>query len=188
MKFLQKIIALMFAFVLISGVCEAATAETVNNGEELARVKRLAIIYPDYYQTLDKEPNINEFMNALYEASKVSKNYVLSYEDMANRIKSDTGIDIRVLKKPDARKIFKEHVYKYADAYVWVTLANNARINMFFDVYAVNTNELVYTLRNEGGKSDESKNVKTYKTMAEEFYRIFDKAVQTEEKKLKDKD
>ncbi|MBR2179025.1 MAG: hypothetical protein IJ862_01340 [Selenomonadaceae bacterium] len=179
----KKTLALLFMLMMIVGVGEAATAETINNGEELARMQRLAIAYPDYYQSLDKEPTINEFINVLYEAGKVSKSKIISYDEMANKIKQSTGIDIRVIPKKEARKIFKEHVYKYADGYVFFTLANNSRLNLFCEVYVPNTNELAYVLRVEAGKSDESKNAKNYKTMAEEFYRAFDKAVQTELKK-----
>ena len=187
MRFMKITLALVISFVIMIGVCEAATAETINNGPEVARIKRLAVAYPDYYQSLEGEPVLNEFMNAIYEASRVTKDlYVISYDEMVNKIKGDTGIDIKVLPKFDARKIFKEHVYKYADGYLFVTLANNSRVNMFCEVYLPNTNELVYVLRNEGGKSAETKNVKTYKTMAEEFYRAFDKAVKSEEKKLKE--
>ena len=183
MKLIKITFTLLCMFMLMIGVCEAATAETVNNGEELARMQRLAIIYPDYYQSLEKEPTINEFINVLFEAGKVSKNHIISYDEMAVKIKQSTGIDIRVLSKKDARKIFKEHVYKYADGYVLFTLANNSRLNMFCEVYVPRTNELAYVLRVEDSKSDESKNVKTYKTMAEEFYKAFDKVVQTEAKK-----
>ena len=105
---------------------------------------------------------------------------------MATKIKKDTGIDIKVLPKMDARKIFKEHVYKYADAYLLVTIANNSRVSMFCDVYAVNTNERIYSIQIQTGKSEDSKTTKAYKAMAEEFYKAFDKAVQTESKK-KDK-
>ena len=188
MYLVKRILTLLFMLMLMVGVCEAATAETVNNGAELARMQRLAIAYPDYYQTLEKEPSINEFINVLYEASKVSKSTIISYDEMATKIKQSTGIDIRVISKKDARKIFKEHVYKYADGYVFFTLANNSRLNLFCEVYVPNTNELAYVLRVEAGKSDESKNAKNYKTMAEEFYRAFDKAVQTEIKNKEKED
>ena len=187
MRLMIKTLALLCMLIMMIGVCEAATKEDVYNGEELARMQRLAIAYPDYFQSLEKEPTINEFINVLYEASKVSKTNVISYEEMATKIKQSTGIDIKVLPKMDARRIFKEHVYKYADGYVVVGLANNSRLNMFCEVYVPNSNELAYVLRVEGGKSDETKNAKTYKTMAEEFYKAFDKAVQTEAKK-KDKE
>ena len=187
MRLIRKTIALLFLLTLMAGVSEAATLETVHNGEALTRMQRLAIAYPDYFQSLEKEPTVNEFINVLYEASKVSKSNIISYEEIATKIKQGTGIDIKVLPKNDARRIFKEHVYKYADGYLSVTLANNSRLNMFCEVYVPNTNELAYVLRVEGSKSDDSKNAKTYKTMAEEFYRAFDKAVQTEIKK-KDKD
>ena len=187
MRLMMKTLAFLSMFVLMIGACEAATKEDIYNGAELARMQRLAIAYPDYFQSLEKEPSINEFINVLYEASKVSKSNIISYEEMATKIKQSTGIDIKVLPKNDARRIFKEHVYKYADGYLFVGLSNNSRLNMFCEVYVPNTNELAYVLRVEGGKSDETKNAKTYKTMAEEFYRAFDKAVQSEAKK-KDKE
>ena len=179
MKFMKMTLTVMFAFMVmaIGVVCEAA-AETIDNGAELARVKRLAICYPDYYKTLEKEPTTDEFIKAIYDASKVARTYIISYDDMATHIKQDTGIDIKVIPKMDARRIFKEHVYKYADAYLIVTLANNSS-----DVYAVNTNERVYSLQVPGNKSDDSKNFKAYKALAEEFFRTFDKAAQTEAKK-----
>ena len=188
MGLMKKTLALLFMLMMIVGACEAATKEDVYNGEEVAKMQRLAIAYPDYIQSLDTEPSINEFINVLLEASKVSKLTIVSYDDMANKIKQNTGLDIKVLPKKDARKIFKENIYKYVDGYVFFTLANNSRLNMFCEVYSANNNELLYVLRVEGGKSDEVKNSKTYKEMAEEFYRAFDKAVQTEiKKKEKDK-
>ena len=187
MKFMKTAFAMMFVIALMIGsVCEAALAETVDNGPELARVKRLAIGYPDYFKTLENEPTVDELLRNIAEAGKVSKNNIISYDDMATKIKKDTGIDIKVLPKMDARKIFKEHVYKYADAYLLVTIANNSRVSMFCDVYAVNTNERIYSIQIQTGKSEDSKTTKAYKAMAEEFYKAFDKAVQTESKK-KDK-
>ena len=186
MRLISKILTLVCMLTLWVGVCQAATAETIDNGEELARVQRLAIGYPDYYKMLEKEPTMNEFIETLFEAGKVSKSNIISYDEMATKIKRDTGVDIKVIPKIEARKIFKEHVYKYADAYLIVTVANNSRISLFCDVYAVNTNERVYSLQVQGSKSDDNKNAKTYKTMAEEFFRAFDKAVQTEAKKKKD--
>ena len=189
MKFMRMALAVMFVFALMVGsVCEAALAETVDDGAELARVKRLAIGYPDYFKTMEKEPTIDELLNALYDASKVSHNNITSYDDMATKIKRDTGVDIKVIPKMEARKIFKEHVYKYADAYLLVTVANNSRVSMFCDVYAVNTNERIYSIQIQTGKSDENKTTKAYKAMAEEFYKAFDKAVQTEAKKESKKD
>ena len=184
MKFMKMTLAIMFAFMVMAAnvACEAA-AETIDNGAELARVKRLAIGYPDYYKTLEKEPTTEEFIKAIFDASKVARTYIISYDEMATHIKQDTGIDIKVIPKMDARRIFKEQVYKYADGYLIVTLANNSRVTMFCDVYAVNTNERVYSLQIPGNKSDDSKNFKSYKTLAEEFFRTFDRAAQAEAKK-----
>ena len=184
MRLMKRTLTLLFMLMMIVGACEAATAETVYNGEKLSKMQRLVIAYPDYYQSLEKEPTIDEFINLLYEAGKESKSNVISYDEMASKIKQNTGIDIRVLPKKDARKVFNENVYMYADGYVFFTLANNSRLNLFCEVYIPNTNELAYVLRVEAGKSDETKNSSTYKEMAKEFYSAFERAVQSEGKKL----
>ena len=183
MGLMKKTLALLFMLMMIVGACEAATKEDVYNGEEVTKINRLAIAYPDYIQSLETEPTISEFINLILEASKVSKRTIVSYDDMASKIKQNTGLDIKVLPKKDARKIFKENVYKYVDGYVSFTLANNSRLNMFCEVYAADSHELLYVLRVEGGKSDETKNASTYKEMAEEFYKAFDSAIQNEIKK-----
>ena len=195
MRFMKKTLVLLFMLMMIVGACEAATAETINNGAALSKIQRLAIAYPDYFQTLETEPSINEFINVLHNAAKVSKVTIISYDDMATKIKQNTGIDIKVLPKKDARKIFKDNAQLYTDAYVTFTLANNSRLNMFCEVYIPGTNELIYVLRVEAGKRDDTKNAATYKEMAEEFYRAFDNAIraeakkiESEEKKSKDKD
>lgn len=192
MGLMKKTLALLFMLIMIVGACEAATKEDVYNGEEVIKIQSLAIAYPNYIQTLETEPSINEFINVILEASKASKLTIVPYDDMASKIKQNTGLDIKVLPKKDAQKIFKENVYKYVNAYVSFTLANNSRLNMFCEVYAANTHELLYVLRVEGGKSNEVKNARTYKEMAVEFYKAFDSAIQTEikkkEKEEKDKE
>ena len=189
MKLIKKFFPMLFALMLMINVCDAAgMAESVDNPEELAQIKRLAIYYPDYYPVYKDEPkDVFELMSALYEAGRVSKTYIIPFDEIASKIKGDTGVDIKVISKIDARKIFKEQAYKYADAYLYVTVANNAKINIFYDVYLVNTNERIYSLQLAGGKSDYEKSVKSYKSITETFYKTFDKAVQEAEKNLNKK-
>ena len=181
MKTLTKIVAALFMLTLMIGMCEAADNEIIDNEEELAKVKRLAIYYPNYYhyeEYAGEPPDVNSFMKVLFDAGRVSKNTIISYDEMTDKIKMDYGIDMKVLSKIEARKVFKSHAYQYSDAYVVVTVANNSRVAMFFDVYAVNTNERLYSFQVSGGKSNGDKTVRAYQTLAEQFYRAFDKAVQ----------
>ena len=190
-KLFKTFFMLCMLLMTTAGLCEAAaSAETIDNGEEVGQIKRVAIAYPNYYKTLETEPTIDEFMEMLYEASKVTKHfYVISYDEVADKIKLDTGIDIKILAKKntmEAQKVYKEHIYKYADAYVIVTLANNSRVTMFGEAYLVNSNDRIYCLQLQSGKRDSYKTTKEYKDLAEQFYKTLDKAVQSEAKKLKD--
>ena len=197
MRLIKKFFLVLFVFSLILGVNRVdASVESVENGEELAHIKRLAIAFPEYTKAYEKEPNIDEFINLIYEAGKVSRSYIISYDEVASRIKGDTGVDVKIIQKmtsPDsfkqrmeARKVFRDQIYKFADGYVVVTVANNSRVTLFFNVYAVNSNERVYSFQVSGSKEDYSKNGKAYKALAEQFFRAFDKAAQTEMKKNKD--
>lgn len=187
----MRVMKIVFAVLLMMFMVkvEAATAETVYDGEAVSRIKRLAVAYPMYFKAGEKEPELVEFINLISEAGSVSKEVqVITYDQMIDKIKGDTGIDIKVLPKKDAKRIYEEQVYKFADAYLVITLANNSRANMFCEVRIPNTNDTAYVLRVEGSKFDENKTAKSYKGMAEEFYRTFEKAVKTEEKKLQKKE
>lgn len=98
---------------------------------------------------------------------------MISYNDLAREIKADTAIDIRRLPIPESKKVYKEYVDKYADAYLFVTIANNSRVNLFGSVYKAGTNELLYDFRIEGGKEKSSKTLRNYQTLAERFYEAF---------------
>ncbi|MBR1580117.1 MAG: hypothetical protein IJ668_06430 [Selenomonadaceae bacterium] len=164
----------MAMMLMMSTACFAGQAETIEEGADLTKIDKLTICLPYYTKMLDEEPTTDELLKALAEAGKKAKGYeVISYNDLAREIKADTAIDIRRLPIPESKKVYKEYVDKYADAYLFVTIANNSRVNLFGSVYKAGTNELLYDFRIEGGKEKSSKTLRNYQTLAERFYEAF---------------
>ena len=176
MKRLVQLAALLMC-VMWSTACFAGQAETIEEGADLTKINKLTICLPYYTKMLEGEPTTEELLKALAEASKRAKGYeVISYNDLAREIKADTAIDIRRLPIPESKKVYKEYVSRYADAYLFVTIANNSRVNLFGSVYTADTHELLYDFRIEGGKEASSKTLKNYQVLAEKFYEAFSAA------------
>ena len=172
---------LLTTMLLISSVAFAAYNETVPEDSEISSVKRLAIAFPRHYKTLDTEPTEAELASIMANASRVARCYVISYDEIAENIKKDTGVEIKELDYNEAEKVFESNVGKYADAYVIVTTATNSKkVQYFFDVYQPDETS-VYSLTTQSG--DISRDLKGYTKACEDFYKKFDAAA---EQKLKD--
>lgn len=179
-KFLSTIMAL--AVLLTSTVALAAYKEEITEGADIAAIKRLAITLPMHYKVEDAEPTLDEFTKIIFDASKVARCYVLSYDTIAENIQKDTGVDIKSLTPEEVRKVYNENVAKYADAYVLVTTANNSKTpQFFFEVFDAKSGELVYVLTTQNRLY--GKNSKDYGKACEDFFKKFDAAA---EKNLKD--
>ena len=167
---------MMLAVFLTSSVALAAYEENVQENADLAAVKKIAIAYPSYYKVAETEPEIADLTRDLYNAGRLtSTREVVSYEDVAAAIRRDTGIDIRSLDLPEAEKVFKKYVSRYADAYVVTTFANNSNSPwVFFNVYNAADSELMYTYTMQSRII--GKNAKDYGRCAEQFFRQFDTA------------
>ena len=172
----------MLAALLISTTALAAYKETVTEGADLGAVKRLAVALPDYYRTEIVEPDFNDFIQIVFDASKSSRLYVISYDEIAANILRDTGVDIKALEFLEARKVYEENISKYADAYLRVTVANNPKkVQFFFDVQPASAGDPIYILTTQSGSI--GKNSKDYLKACEEFYTRFGAAI---DKYLKD--
>ena len=181
---------LLTAMLLVSSVAMAAYNETVPEDSEIASVKRLAIAFPRHYKTLDTEPTEEELASIMFNASRVARCYVISYDDIAANIKKDTGIDIKELDENESQKIFAKNVGKYADGFVAVTTATNSKkVQFFFDVYKAGGETLVYSLTTQNG--DLGRDLKGYTKACEDFYKKFDVAaeqkIKADEKQAKKK-
>ena len=172
---------LLTTMLLISSVAFAAYNETVPEDSEISSVKRLAIAFPRHYKTLDTEPTEAELASIMANASRVARCYVISYDEIAENIKKDTGVEIKELDYNEAEKVFESNVGKYADAYVIVTTATNSKkVQYFFDVYKPDETP-IYSLTTQSG--DISRDLKGYTKACEDFYKKFDAAA---EQKIKE--
>lgn len=173
---------LILATLLISATALAAYRENIPENADLTAVKRLAIALPMHYKTEDAEPTLEEFTQIVFDASKSSRIYVISYEDIAASILKDTGVDITALSDLESRRIFNENVANYADAFLTVTTANNSKkVQFFFEVQKATGDQLLYLLTTQSGEI--GKNSKDYLKACENFYSRFNAAI---EKNLKD--
>lgn len=178
--------AFLFAmmFLISSSAMAAAFQETVPKDSEISSVKRLAVAFPRHYKTMDTEPTEEELASIIFNASRVARCYVISYDEIAANIKNELHIKLDELNDAEARKIFEQNVGKYADAFVTVTTATNSKkVQFFFDVQKVDSGNLVYSLTSQSG--DWSRDLKGYTKACEDFYKKFDAAA---EKKIKEEE
>ena len=172
----------MLVTLLVSATALAGYKETIAANADLGAVKRLAIALPDYYQTEIVEPAYDDFIRIVFDASKSSRMYVISYEDIAANILRDTGVDIKAMDVVEARKVYDENISKYADASLRVAVANNPKkVIFFFEVQNAADGNPIYILATQSGSI--GKNSKDYLKACEEFYTKFGAAI---DKSLKD--
>lgn len=187
---MRKIIQMLViaCMVVLSTQVAFANSDRVTIQEEadIAAVKRLAIAAPLYQQVGTDAPDKATLTQVVYDASKVSRSYVISYNEVAAGIKTASNVDIKSLDRRQASKVFKENVANYADAYVVLTVANNNRTTFFFDVYKVGTNALLYSYEIQANRG-EGNNVETFMNLSEQFYKHFDRSAAEQQKDSKKK-
>ena len=88
---------LMLAVMLTSTVAMAAYRETITENANIASIKRLAIAFPKYFKSEIAEPTAEEFTQIIFDASRAARCYVISYDEIADNIQRDTGVDITSL-------------------------------------------------------------------------------------------
>jgi hypothetical protein len=176
---MKKIVQMLLVVCMVVFSAQVAFANydnvTVQEGADITSVKRIAVAAPLYTPVDDKAPNKEMLTQIVSDASRVSRNYVISYDAVAEGIKTATNVDIKALDRRQAAKIYKENVANYADAYVVLTVANNSRTTFFFDVYKAGTNELLYTYEIRANRSEKD-NVETFTNLCQQFYKHFDRA------------
>lgn len=171
-KFL--IVLAMLAVMVISSSAFAAFEESIEDDVDLGAVKKIAVAYPNYYKTEDSEPEIYDLAKDIYNAGRfTSSREILSYEDIAAAIRRDTGIDIYSLDVPEAEKVYKKNISRYADSYVITTVTNNSkRPWLFYYLYNAADGKLMYTYSIQSNVLD--KTAKDYGKAAEDFFKQFD--------------
>ena len=171
-KFFATLI--MLAVFMTSSIALAAFEESIEDDANLQAVKKIAVAYPNYYKTEEAEPELADFLKDIYNAGRfTSSREIVSYTDIAAGIRRDTGIDIYSLDVPEAEKVFKKYVSKYADSYVVATVTNNnKRPWLFFYVYNAADSKLMYAYSIQSNIL--GKTAKDYGKAAEDFFKQFD--------------
>ena len=156
-----------------------ADKATIIDDTNLMDVHRMAIAAPLY--TPNKgEPSSEELWKTIAAASNVTRGQVVPYDTVVQNIQQDANVNILSLDRRQAAKAYRDHVAKYADAYVVTTVANDAHLVFFFDVYQAGTNKLIYSYQIVGSRAD-GRGLETYKVFAEQFYKNFDRSAQNQQ-------
>lgn len=185
---MKKIFQLVVIVCLIVLGTQAAFAnadkETLFEDADITGVHRLAVGLPLYMQVDEKAPDKAKLTEIVYDASRVARCYVVSYDEVASRTLQAKGLDIKALDRRQAAKEFKAVVADYADAYVILTVANNSRTTFFFDVFEAGTDKLLYQYEIRANRS-EGDTVETFMNLSEQFYKHFERSAEAQQKEKK---
>ena len=178
----------VLALLLMSTQVALAGADkvTLQEGADITFIKRLAVCQPMYIQVNENGIGKDTLTKVIYDASKVTNLYVISYDEIAQNIKSAKEVDIKALDWRKAAKEFKDNVGDFADAYVLLTVANNSRTECFFDVYQTGSNELLYTYRILADRADQD-TAETFNSLCEQFYKNLDRSMANQRKEYQKK-
>ena len=167
--------ALMLLTIMLTSSVEAVVyEESTIEGSNLTAVKKIAIAMPNFYKVDAAEPEIHDLIKLLYDSGKSSSTLeIVSYDDVAAAIRRDTGIDILSLDVPEAMKVYKRNIMRYADAYVIETIANSDKFpQLFFYLYNAADSKLMYTYKIRSRLYQRNKD--SYARMADAFFIRFD--------------
>ena len=180
---MKKILrAVLVAFALLTFATTAfAERMTVSEGADLESIQRLAIGMPLYTPPKGDAPTVNDLMQTIFEASRISKCFILSYDDVASAIKRDKNIDIKQLPVKKAAKVYADNVSKYADAVIVPTVAISSRVTIFFGVYDTKNFDLLCDCQTQGSKRDPASDL-LFKDLSEEFFHSYNRAVENQRK------
>lgn len=181
MKKLFMLLAALTAMLFSVTAFAADEQEALTDGADITAIRRMALAEP-LYNPMKDGPSLAEVSQAVCDAAALTKVYVISYGDIAANIKRDTDVDIRPLNHRQAMKVFRLCVPKYVDAYVVPTIANNNRKTVFFDVYQVKTDALLYRYQLTADKHAEDSYL-TYKALSEQFFKRFDRAIENQKRR-----
>lgn len=181
MKKLFMLFTALTVMMLSATAFAANEQEALTDGADITVIRRMALAEP-LYNPMKDGPSLADVSQAVYDAAALTKVYVISYGDIAANIKRDTDVDIRPLNHRQAMKIFRLCVPKYVDAYVVPTIANNNRKTVFFDVYQIKTDALLYRYQLTADKHAEDSYM-TYKALSEQFFKRFDRAIENQKRR-----
>lgn len=182
------IISLLAAMLFSMATAFAATETTtvIDENYDLKSIKTLAITTPYYkpsaqsvYLNEKNRPNAPKIVTTdmlVQAAVDVAKEddtglTVLSDKQINSAILNSTGIDITTLDKAAAKKLYKDNIKNYADAYAVFTFSNDSYVVMTVDIYNAKDNNYILSYRIINGKQ-ENDTIENYNMFMHKFYRM----------------
>ena len=182
------IISLLAAMLFSMATAFAATETTtvIDENYDLKSIKTLAITTPYYkpsaqsvYLNEKNRPNAPKIVTTdmlVQAAVDVAKEddtglTVLSDKQINSAILNSTGIDITTLDKATAKKLYKDNIKNYADAYAVFTFSNDSVVSMTVEIYNAKDNSYILSYRIVNGKQ-ENDTIENYNMFMHKFYRM----------------
>ena len=182
------IVSLLAMMLFSIATAFAATEKTtvIDENYDLKSIKTLAIATPYYkpsslsvYLNENNRPNAPKLVTTdmiVQAAVDVAKEdgtgiNVLSDKQINSAILNSTGTDITTLDKVNAKKLYKDNIKNYADAYVVFTFSNDSFVSMTADIYNAKDNSWILSYRIVNGKA-ENDTIENYNMFMHKFYRM----------------
>ena len=181
MKKIIQLLAVVFILVFSAPMALAYNeTDEVHTGQDITGLRRVAVGAP-YYTEKAGGPAWAEVAAAVNDASAASKLNIVGYDTFAVRLRNDQAIDIRALDRRKGDRVYKENIGNYADGYAVLTVANSARLTLFFDLYKAGTNALLYSYRIVADKDDPDTPA-TYTMLTQRFFKALDRQIEAQKK------
>ncbi|WP_196605325.1 hypothetical protein [Pectinatus haikarae] len=188
MKYTIRMLTLtvLSLFVSLSAVfaMPATKASLMDESFDLSSIHSIAVAAPNYIQT--KTGPAPDAVTALiaqtgFDSRDLKNITIIPYSVIAENMKNESGIDLQTSDRNTAKKLFKENAAKYADAYLVVTIANDSRVVLFYDLYSSKTSSYLYSYRVIGGGQGDN-NINSYKSFNELFYKGLSDSIKEQHK------
>ena len=138
--------------------------------------------------SLNYMPNKDDFLtpDEIYGVimGEVKKSLYIKTRDASQykAVLAEKNVDLAVLSKRDAKKVYTENMKGYVDIRVVPTLINKSRPVLCIEVFDVATNKLVYSDQFVEGKGSSAE---IYETLTKQFCEDFNKVMKRDKFKKK---
>lgn len=176
---LKKIVMIVVAMLMMlsAGTVFAKSAAWVQEGYDFPAAQSALIDSLSYVPNKTDTLTPDEIYQAIVEEMKESLYIKTRDVSQYQAVLADKNIDLTVLDKKEAKKVYADNLNGYVDIRIVPTLINKARPILFVDVFDVATNKLVYSDQFDSGKGN---SIDLYQKMTNEFCKDFNKIMKRE--------
>ncbi len=179
------VMVLMAMMIMLTGSTVFAKSATwVQEGYDFTAPQAALIdslnYVPNKTDTLTPDEIYSVLMVEVKESLFIKTRDVSQYK----AVLAEKNVDLDVLSKKEAKKVYAENMNGYVDIRIVPTLVSKGKSVLFVEVFDVATNRLVYSDQFKGDKGDSSE---VYKEMMNEFCQDFNKIMKKDKFKKKNK-